>query len=68
MFVILILMSDKKQNIILLEKILDDMKKISHDIFMIRNEIKCIRDRNIQEVIVIPPIIEEDESIGWRLW
>tara|TARA_R110001606_G_scaffold46212_2_gene118894 strand:+ start:125 stop:313 length:189 start_codon:yes stop_codon:yes gene_type:complete len=62
-------MSDKKQNIILLEKILEDMKKISHDIFMIKNEIKCIRDINIPEVVVnVPPIIEEDESTGWRLW
>tara|TARA_R110000824_G_scaffold360726_2_gene548502 strand:- start:265 stop:471 length:207 start_codon:yes stop_codon:yes gene_type:complete len=68
MFLILILMSDKRENIILLEKILDDMKKISHDIFMIKNEIKCIRDINIPTKVVIPPIIEEDEITGWRLW
>tara|TARA_R110000868_G_scaffold404059_1_gene681885 strand:- start:882 stop:1091 length:210 start_codon:yes stop_codon:yes gene_type:complete len=69
-------MSDKRENLILLEQVLQEIRKISNDIFFIKNELKCIRDIAIPKVILnVPPIIKSDDEwfddedvIGWRIF
>ena len=66
-------MSDlKSKNNVLIQNIKTDINIMKHDIFTIKNDMKCIRDlldRKIQEEEVVVKVkkkeVVETESTGW---
>tara|TARA_R110000787_G_scaffold256444_2_gene361722 strand:+ start:2310 stop:2507 length:198 start_codon:yes stop_codon:yes gene_type:complete len=60
---------NKKQNILLLDNLLREIKLIRSDIFLINNELKCIKDYiqiNKREKIFNEKFIREAEvASGW---